>query len=190
MILCVDLKALRVDPIHVQKDTKIEEILKDHTKYYDTTEEAYADSYAPIDFSVCVRSMYDNTVLQIETDGKVLYYQNMTNTPPMPHKGYDLVMYMTSIGVLHFIDYKDGFDDVMMKHSQFQCIGIYNPNPDIINPIVVSHVIMSDEGMKDLEKFFKKGVKAVSIKDMQVIGNLKPILDTLVIVKEEKKDEQ
>lgn len=189
MILCVDLRALRKDPMHVQKDAKIEEILKDHTKYYDTTEEAYADSYAPIDFSVCVRSMYDNTVLQIETDGKKLYYQNMTNTPPMPHKGYDLVMYMTSIGVLHFIDYKDGFDDVMMKHSQFQCIGLYNPNPDIINPIVVSHVIMSDEGMKDLEKFFKKGVKAVPIKDMQVIGNLKPILDTLVIVKEEKKDE-
>lgn len=189
MFLCVDATALRVDPKSVQKDVKIEEILKDHTKYFDSTEEAYAEDYVPIDFSVCVRSMYDNTVLQIEEDGKKLYYQNMTNTPPVIHKGYDLIMFMTSIGVMHFIDYADGFDKLMLEHSQFQCIGLYNPAPEMINPIVVSHVIMSDDGMKDLEKFFKKGVTAVPIESMQMIGNLKPILDTLIIVKEENKDE-
>lgn len=189
MIICVDINAVEKDPMHVQKDAKIEEILKDHTKYFSSVEEAYAEDYMPIDFCVCVRSMYDNTVLSIETDGKTLYYQNMTNTPLVPHKGYDLVMYMTSIGVLHFVDYADGFDELMMKHSQFDCIGLYNPAPELLNPIVVSHVIMSDEGMKELEKYFKKGVSAVPIESMSVIGNLKPILDTLIIVKEENKDE-
>ena len=189
MILCVDLKALRVDPYNVQKDVSIEEIIKDHTKYFDSTEEAYKENYAPLDFSVCVRSMFDNTVLQVESDGKYLYYQNITNTPPVIHKGYDLVMYMTSIGVMHFVDYAKGFDDVMMKHSQFDCIGILNPAPSMINPIVVSHVIMSDEGMKELEKFLKKGVTVTSIENMNVVGNLKPILDTLIVVKEENHEQ-
>lgn len=189
MFLCVDLKALNCDPYHVQKDAKIEDILTNHTKYFDTTDEAYKADYSPIDFSVCVRSMYDNTVLQVATGDKCLYYQNMTNTPPVVHKGYDLVMYMTSIGLVHFVDYASGFDNIMMKHSQFDCIGLYNPAPEFINPIVVSHVILSDKGMKEIEKYLKKNVSVVPISSINPVGNLKPIIDTLIIVKEEKKHE-
>lgn len=189
MILCIDLKALRKDPYHVQKDVNIEELLKEHTKYFETTEEAYNNHYAPLDFSVCVRSIYDNTVLQVYDGHNFLYYQNMTNTPPVIHKGYDLIMYMTSIGLMHFVDYAKGFDDLMMQHSQFDCIGLFNPAPEIMNPIVVSHVIMSDEGMKYLENFLKRNVSIAPIQAINPVGNLVPILDTLVIVKESDSNE-
>ena len=188
MILCVDTKVLKTDPQTVQKDANIEEILKEHTKYFPSVEDAYKENYVPIDFSISVRSMYDNTVLQIDGDNKKLYYQNVTNVPVLVHSGYDLVMFMSSIGLMMCVDYKFGFDELMAKHSQYSCIGLFNPSPALINPIIYSHIIMSDEGMKLLESYLKQGVKIVPITEMQTQGNLNPMIETLIVVKEGKSN--
>ena len=191
MILCVDIKSMKRSP-EVQRDINLEDLLLNHTKYFDSVEEAFREEYAPLNFSVSVRSMYSNLVLQIEKGSGFRYYTNLTNIQEFPHKGYDLVMYLTSIGLMHSIDYKIGFDELMMNHSQFVPIGIYNPNPLIVSPIVYSHVILSDEGAEKLKDYLKGDRHLVSIDVMKENseGNIHAMLDTLIKVKEENKDEQ
>lgn len=192
MILCVDIKALKTSE-KVQKDIDLEDLLLNHTKYYDSTEEAFKDEFVPLDFCVTTRSVYTNLVMQIEEDGKPKYYKNLSEIQPFIHKGIDLVMYLTSIGLMHCIDYKLGFDELMTKHSQFQPVGIYNPEPNIINPIIYSHIILSDEGAEDMKDYLKSNVEFVLINDMnknRELGcNLPALLDTIIEVEEEKKDE-
>lgn len=191
MILCIDTKALKIKE-EVQKDVDLEDLINNHTKYYDSVEEALKDRYVPLDFSVSVRSMYSNLVLQIENGEEKRYYTNLTNIQPFAHKGYDLIMYLTSIGLMHNIDYKIGFDELMMRHSQFQPIGIYNPEPSILNPIIYSHVIISDEGAKELPKYLNSDNRSlVDISTMKKFskGNLSALLNTIIEIKEDNKNE-
>lgn len=188
MILCVNTKALK-QSAEVQRDVDLEDLLNNHTKYFDSAEEALESKYVPLDFSVTVRTIYSNLVLQTDKEDKKLYYVNLTNIQPFMHKGYDLIMYLTSIGIMYNVDYQLGFDDLMVNHSQFQPIGLYNPDPLLLNPIIYSHVIISDDGAKELPKFLKDGVELVPISEIKEFGNIPTLLRTLVAVKEEDKDE-
>lgn len=191
MILCIDTKALKTSP-DVQKDVDLEDLLNNHTKYYDSAEDALKDHYVPLDFSVSVRSMYSNLVLQINKGEEKRYYTNLTNVQPFVHKGYDLIMYLTSIGLMSNVDYRLGFDDLMCSHSQFMPIGFYNPDPSLVNPIIYTHVLISDEGAKELPQYLKCGRSLVDIKytmKENVKGNIPALLDTIIEVKEGKKDE-
>lgn len=191
MILCIDSTALKTSP-DVQKDVNLGDLMTNHTKYYETVEEALKDKFVPLDFSVTVRSMYSNLVLMTTKESGNRFYTNLSQIERFVHKGYDLVMYLTSIGMMYNIDYKFGFDDLMMKHSQFQPIGIYNPNPSVVNPIVYSHIILSDEGAELLPNFLKGDRKLVPISTMKEFseGNIQALLDTIIEVKEDKSDEQ
>lgn len=192
MILCIDTKALNTS-LYVQRDVNLEDLLNNHTKYYDSETEALKDKYVPLDFCVSVRSIYSNYVLQIDKENnEKRYYVNLTKVQPFVHKGYDLIMYLCSIGVMQSIDYQLGFDDLMMKHSQFQPIGLYNPDPALINPIVYSHVIISDDGIKELPQYLKSDRYLVPIRTMKMCkaGNISALLDTIIEVKEEEKDEE
>ena len=188
MILCVDIKALPKSP-EVQKDVNLEALLNNDTKYYDSVEEALKDKYVPLDFSVSVRSIYSNLVLETDMGEKKTYYTNLTQVQPFIHKGYDLIMYLTSIGLMHNVDYKLGFDELMTKHSQFVPIGIYNPDPLLLNPIIYSHIIISDEGIKELPNYLKEDRKLVHISEINELGNIPALLRTLIEVKEETPDE-
>lgn len=190
MILCIDTRALKTSP-DVQRDVNLEDLINNHTKYYDSAEEALKDKYVPLDFSVTVRSMYSNLVLQIDKGEQKRYYTNLTNVQPFVHKGYDLIMYLTSIGLMHSVDYNLGFDELMMKHSQFQPIGLYNPDSAVINPIIYTHVILSDEGAEQLPNYLKSDRGLVHINTMNEFkhGNITAMLDTIIEVKEETKDE-
>ena len=188
MILCIDTRALKTSP-DVQKDVNLEDLLLNHTKYYDTAEDAVKDKYVPLDFSVSVRSLYSNLVLQIDKGEQKRYYTNLTNVQQFVHKGYELIMYLTSIGLMHSVDYKLGFDDLMMKHSQFMPIGLYNPDSAIINPIIYCHVLISDEGAKELPNYLKGDRELVPISQMCREGNISALIDTIIEVKEDSKDE-
>ncbi len=113
----------------------------------------------------------------------------MTGIPVCIHKGYDLVMYVSSLAMLSVIDYWIGFEELMARHSQFQCIGLYNPSPDFVNPIIYSHIILSDIGMRELEPHLSAGNSVVKIKDIKPLGNINHFIDTLIEVKEESTDE-
>ena len=189
MILCVDTKALRKST-EVQKDVDLEDILNNHTEYFNSMKEALTDGYVPLDFSISIRSLYDNTVVEIDKGEEKRYYTNLTDVQPFMHKGYDLIMYLTSIGLMHNVDYKLGFDELMMKHSQFVPIGLFNQDPLFINPIIYSHVLISDDGMKELTKYLKGDRKVVPISKIKAKGNIPALLKELIIVKEEKTNEQ
>ena len=194
MILCVDTKALKTSA-EVQTNVKLEYIINNHTKYYDSVEEALKDNYVPLDFSVSIRTLYSNLVVEIDAkteDGndKKMYYTNMSQVQQFIHKGYDLIMYLTSIGVMMNVNYSLGFDEVMLEHSQFVPIGLYNPDPTVINPIIYSHILISDVGAKEFDKYLKKGRRFLPISDMKKEGNLYALLDTLIITKEENIDEK
>lgn len=194
MILCVDTKALKTSA-EVQTNVKLEDIINNHTKYYNSVEEALKDNYVPLDFSVSIRTLYSNLVVEIDAkteDGndKKMYYTNMSQVQQFIHKGYDLIMYLTSIGVMMNVNYSLGFDEVMLEHSQFVPIGLYNPDPTIINPIIYSHILISDVGAKEFDKYLKKGRRFLPISDMKKEGNLYALLDTLIITKEEDIDEK
>lgn len=194
MILCVDTKALKTSA-EVQTNVKLEDIINNHTKYYDSVEESLKDNYVPLDFSVSIRTLYSNLVVEIDAkteDGndKKMYYTNMSQVQQFIHKGYDLIMYLTSIGVMMNVNYSLGFDEVMLEHSQFIPIGLYNPDPTVINPIIYSHILISDVGAKEFDKYLKKGRRFLPISDMKKEGNLYALLDTLIITKEEDIDEK
>ena len=190
MILCIDTKTLKTSP-EVQRDVNLEDLMLNHTKYYDSVEDALKDKYVPLDFSVTVRSMYSNLVLQIDKGEQKRYYINLTNVQPFVHNGYDLIMYLTSIGLMHSVEYKLGFDELMVNHSQFQPIGLYNPDSSVINPIIYTHVILSDEGAEQLPQYLKSDRGLVPINAMNEFkkGNITALLDTIIEVKEEMKDE-
>lgn len=188
-MLCIDTRVLKSDQQNVQKDVDLEDLLLNHTRHYDSVEEALKDKYVPLDFSVSVRSMKTNLVVESDKVDKKLYYVNMTNIDQFVHKGYDLVMFLCSLGMLQCVDYRLGFDDLMMKHSQFMPVGIYVADPMVINPIIYSHVIMSDEGVEYLAEYLKSDRKLVSISDMCREGNIPAMIDTLVIVDGGKENE-
>lgn len=184
MILCVDTHRLNTAP-YVQKDVNLEDILLNHTKYYDTPAEAEKDFYVPLSFSVSVRSVYTNKVLQIEEEGKYQYYVNHAKVGQFVHKGLDLIMYLSAIGLMTYVKYSPEFDVAMMKYSTHQPIGLYNPDHGFFDPIICSHVILQDEGINQFKTFLKPGVEFVSIKTMNTRkeGNLTALLDTLIEVK-------
>lgn len=188
MILCVDTRVLKTSP-HVQKDVNLEDILLNHTKYYPSAEEAEKDLYVPLSFSTSVRTVYTNEVLQIKEDNKYLYYVNHTNVDQFVHKGYDLIMYLSAIGLLSYVEYSYAFDDTMLKHSTMQPIGLYNPDHGFINPIVYSHIIIEDSAVDTFKTFLKPDVELVSFDTMnsRKEGNLVALLDTLITVKKGDK---
>ena len=61
----------------------------------------------------------------------------------------------------------------------------------MINPIIYSHVLISDVGVESLPQYLKEGVSLVDIKTMKekCEGNIPAMLDTIIEVKEEQKDE-
>lgn len=181
-MLCLKQSDFKYDG-HVQK-IDLAEVLK-HTKQFTSSEEAYTEGYVPLDFSVSVRSMYDNTVVVNTKHGNPLCYSTCVNIGDFPHKGYDLVMYVSSLGFLDLVDYAPGFDDLMMKHSQFIPIGLLNLHTTDgfpVNPIVYSHIIMSDEGMRSLNTFLKPGNVIVPINTIDPKVNLSALVETLVEV--------
>lgn len=190
MILCIDKNSLKQLPV-VQKDTDLGELIKNHAKYFSSAEEALKQDHVPLDFMVTIRSAYTNQVLEKHSEQGLekRYYINMTNVDTLPHNGYDLIMYLSSVGIFNTIkDFKPEFNAIMMK-SQFCPIGLYNPDPSVLNPIIYSQVVLHDDTVADYTTFLKEGFRFVSIDKMQSEGNLSAILDTILLVKEEQKSE-
>lgn len=183
MILCVDSKKLR-ESFVVQKDKDVIDRVFQNVRYFDNAEEAEKEFFVPIDFCVSIRTTYSNLVLKIVQDGKDLYYVNQTRVGMFSHKGLDLVMYLAAIGLMSCVDYSYAFDDMMLKYSQIQFIGLYNPDSGFINPIMYSHIIIADEAVAQLQTFLKKGVELVPLSYMRTHkrDNLAALIDTLIDV--------
>ena len=183
----------------VQRDINIEDILLNHTAFYDDEKVALKDGYVPLSFATSVRTVYTNRVVQVSKPTPKIYrhkihqyYVNLGNIEMLPHRGLDLLMYLSSISLFHMVDYMKGFDEVML-HSEFQNIGIFNPNPDFVTPMIYSHVYIDDNFEEEFGKYFKPTCKWVDI-DYAINNknnNITALIDTLIIVdkKEDSSDE-
>lgn len=189
MILCMDTTKVKED-MNLQKNIKLDKILLENSKYFNSVNEAQLEGYAPLNFMISVRSTYSNLVLESMNGSSKDYYTNMTEVDTLPHKGYDLIMYLASIGLMQCVTYKKGFDDVMFK-SQFLPIGFYNPDPSLFNPTIYSHIILPDEIVEDFKSYLKNGYRLVPIKDMER-KKLSSILDSIfeINIKEESEEEE
>lgn len=200
----VDKNVLKVSN-EVQRDIDIEDILLNHTAVYDDDKRANKGGFVPLTFATSVRTVYTNKVVQILRKSRRFtlsgitpyyntpcYYVSLGRIELLPHRGLDLIMYLSSISLFHMVDYRSGFDDVML-HSEFQNIGIYNPNPDFVSPMVYSHVYIDDDYAEEFSKYFKTESSWVDIsfaKSSSRDDNYKALIDTLLIVsKEESNDE-
>ena len=175
-ILCIDTTVLK-EVNRVQKDINLGGLLNNHTKYFPNVKSAEESNYAPLNFVVTVRSMYDNTVLS--KDGTC--YTGVVAKETFNHKGYDLCMFLTAIGVSNLLSISPKVSEVVAKQSEFMPIGLYYYMGE---PLVYSHVIFSDDGMKMLADYLSNGVSIVPISELSEEKNLKALLDTLIILKE------
>lgn len=184
-IFCVDKNWLPKDSA-IQKKIPLDDLVNSHCKYFNSEEEALKDNYVPLNFAVSVRSCYTNLVLQKETENGFRYYLNLVSTPFVHHKSYDLIMYLSSLALMTTVDYNIGFDEIMMS-SQYQPIGVYNSLLELHNPIIYSHIILKDDVVEDFKKYLKPEYKLVPISEMQKQGNIYPLVDTIINIKEEVK---
>lgn len=188
----VEMNALKVSD-SVQRDINLEDILLNHTQFYDDKERALQDGYIPLQFATTVRTVFSNRVVGTKSSTKInnhpIYYINLSNIEMFPHKGLDLVMYLSSIALFSIVEYRKGFDDLML-HSEFQSIGIYNPDPTVVDPIIYNHIYIDDSWEKDFEKYMNDNSKWYDIKAVKKEHplNLKAIIDTLIITTSEKEE--
>lgn len=183
MILCIDTQVLKVSS-EVSRVANLEDIFLNHTMYCDENE--IPSGYKPLDFYTSMRSMFSNLVVEIDKGEEVNYYVSQSNIQQCIHRGYNLIMYLTSLSMMESVNYGDGFDELMFKHTHFSLIGLYYDG--VNNPIIYSHIIFSDEGAEELRSYLKKDRKLVHIKDIKSQGNIKALLDTFIEVKEENKN--
>ena len=190
-MLCVNYDVLKTSS-DVQRDVNLEEILIKHTNYYLNVESALKDHYAPLNVCMSLRTVYTNQIMQLQLhEGGVRYYVNITDIKPCIHKGYDLVMFLSSVGLMQCMkdQYNEDLLNSTMLRSEFKPIGLYNPDPLIVNPTVYSHIILDDEVADQLSEQFKSGVKFIPLSEVRQnhVGNIKALIDTFVEVKGEKR---
>ena len=189
----VEKDALKMSD-EVQKDIDLEDILLNHTKFYDDIKVADKDGYIPLSFATTVRTVYSNRVVGTKLMNKKkvseypVFYKELSEIEMLPHKGLDLVMYLTSVSLFSIVDYKKGFDDLML-HSEFQSIGLYYN--DLISPIIYSHIYIDDSLEKDFEKYMNDRSAWYDIEDIKkhYPFNLKAFIDTLIITEPRKEEE-
>lgn len=189
VVLCVKHSKLPVSH-KVQKDIDLKYLLEECCMYFNTEEEALEQGYVPLCFMTTVRSAYTNQVLE-RREGKTKKYYNCcrVNTK-LPHTGLDLSMYMNSRNVLSCIGaYTEKVDSIMIK-SKFQHIGLINIDPSVFNPTIYSQVILHDSTVEDFKSLLLDYYDIVPIQEMQTLGHLKPVIDSIILVKEEREDEQ
>lgn len=177
MIFCVDKSVLKTSE-KVQKDLNLEDLLLNHTNYYDTEEEALKDDFIPLSVCTSIRSVYSNLIVE-NTDGR--YYSYESPNFKLVHKGYDLLMFLTSMNIFAFARYDRGFDELMLKHSQFYPIGLYYNGKE---PTIYTQTIFSDKGIEKFAEYLKDGAKLVYIPNMNYEGNERAILNEIIFVEE------
>ena len=187
----VEMNALKVSN-SVQRDIDLEDILLNHTRFYDDKDRSLKDGFIPLQFATTVRTVFSNRVVGVKDKTKIKtpkYYINLSKVEMFPHKGLDLVMYLSSVALFNIVEYKKGFDDLML-HSEFQSIGIYNPDPKMFDPIIYSHIYIDDSWEKDFEKYMNERSEWYDIESVKKHYplNIKALIDTLIITS--KKEEE
>lgn len=193
-VMYVKTKDLKVSS-EIQKDVDVKRIFSDSIKYYDNEKRAQKDGYTKAGLLLIVRTVYTNKVLCFsDKDKGSIPYIISKDIAPYPHKDLDLLMYLSSISLFNRVEYREGFDEVML-YSEFQFNGVFNPNIDFIIPLFVCTIYLDDSRESDFLTFCKDSVEWVPISTVKSAHNcnvLGGIINSLteVIKKEDSKDDK
>lgn len=180
-ILCIPAKALERKN-KVQKDVLIEQCMKDCC-YCDP--EKIPAGLVPLNIGVTIRDLDSNEVLVKDTEEVKRTFIYLTNINPTIHRGYDLIMFMSSVGVMNITQHNKGqLAEVMMK-SIFDVGGVvwleHNEEPScvILDPMVMAVIYVH----KDEFQQFLSGSEW-SFKPIEEVreqsGHIKCIIDDLI----------
>ena len=189
--LCVEKKAIEVSG-KIQKNINLTDILLNHTEYFDdNSAEVCSGEYVPLSVCISVRSLYTNKAIKrVTRKGLTRYYVNITELAPVKHKGYDWLMYYASIAFSRMVNINSELNNIMAKYSQFQPIGLYNPDPNVLNPMIYCHIIIKDDGIYDLEKLLKSEYSLVDIEEVKKLpyDNIQELVDSFIILKNKEEE--
>ena len=182
---CVKNDILKVSS-DVQRDIDIIEILNSAKLVMGTEEELRKQGYAFLHFATTFRTVYTNEVVLHKNKRKDWKsYVLMDVTTPLPHKGLDLVMYLSACSVFLVASYKNGLTDELLMHTEHQCIGLYNPSPDFVDPVIYSHVYLDDSSLNTFSRCLTKGNMFVPI---STLSEEDAFDKTLIIVEKKEED--
>lgn len=192
-ILCIDTEQIGRDTA-LQKSIKLEDVLLNHTDYFSSKkldDEAFKRSkWKPLKFATTVRSIGTNKVLccDIKDENRTVFYHTFGSVDKFIHKGYDLVMFLSSMSIMNILSEKADktkLNDVMFNGSIFKCMGIFY-NAEIVDPIIYSIVYIQDNYFDD---FFRGDVlkddwrvEDISVMKEDTHGNIKALVDEIKIV--------
>lgn len=190
LVFSIDTKHIEAKE-GLQKDLKLEDLLLNHCKYVEDEE-----GYVPVDFANSIRSIYTNKVMTQHVkslDEEEEYdraYQYRGTTDVLPHRGYDLVMFMSSVLCMQSVkpEHWRTFEQVMMQ-SQFMPVGLlYTPFMQSMgmNPVIYTHTIIRDEDVDNFSTCLADGYKMVNLCDVNPHRHFKELLDSLMILKGEE----
>lgn len=189
LVLCVKKSDMEMS-VDLQKDNLVDVLTG--AKYFE--EKEIPEDYVPLDFAITIRSTYTNKVVlctHSDSNSERCFF-NLTNIPYVIHKGFDLVMFISSIAVMKMCDQTKAplVANVMMK-SKFDIIGLLNLDPEVFNPIVYSHVILEDDTVEVFESLLAEGFRIVPISDLPEHENFRAFKESLILCKNEggTKDE-
>lgn len=190
----VKILSLRADSPRskeIQKDGEVVNSILESLTFIEE-DKVYEEGCTPVDVAVSIRSAYTNKVLLCPYGEAKRMYHNITRLPEVSHKGYDLVTYYASIATMQVCDFSKilptELSEKVMLHSKFDFLGVYNPNPDLINPILYCQVILKDDTVDTFESVLKEGYEMKDIESFLDSCKAKTSLEKSLVVVGKKDD--
>lgn len=186
MIIALDPKNFKVLTGEINKHIGNTEDMLKNCKLFNSSLEAVKEGYLPITLGVSIRTLFTNKVVEFERDCYVKMVSDVFNK----HQDLDLYTLISKIGETTFDCFKRGFNVgmFMIEYSFLDVIGMYHEGGSD-EVIFLAHVLIADEGLPELEKNLKEGIRVVNIGDMSYANDNPALLETLVEVKDNECSE-
>lgn len=186
-VLCVKKSVLPMS-VNLQKEDTVIKKMLDNLVYID--ESNIPKEYVRVDVAVSVRSAYTNKVVMCKHSDseEERCFLNLTKIPKVPQTGYELIMMISSVAVTKMCDTSNlmKLSGVMMK-SKYNFMGVINLDPELLSPIIYSHVILEDNTIEDFESLLNEGFRVIPISDIPKSNSFRAMKESLVICKEERE---
>ena len=187
-ILCVK-SSMITRKNEVQKKIKLEDIIHS-CKYF--PHGGVGEGYVPLTLGITIRDKTTNRVLvkRVEKDNIKRTFIYLKDITPVPHVGYDLIMFLSSVGVTGLLKNKDNMVafSAVMSESVFDVNGLLwmehntESNCILLDPMVMTTIYVNAD---NFSKYIVDDWKFEHISEIkEESGFIKCIMDDLVEIKE------
>ena len=191
-ILCVK-SSMITRKNEVQKKIKLEDIIHS-CKYF--PHGSVGEGYVPLTLGITIRDKTTNRVLvkRVEKDNIKRTFIYLKDITPVPHVGYDLIMFLSSVGVTGLIKNKDNMIafSAVMSESVFDVNGLLwmehntESNCILLDPMVMTTIYVNAD---NFSKYIVEDWKFERISEVkEESGFIKCITDDLVEIKEDNNE--